>query len=60
MLKFVFQFTHNGVIEVEEGGIERQKSLGLEANQKIGQLMTFEAAWLHGTVLHSVSVQLFH
>lgn len=46
--------------EVEEGGIERQKGLGLEADQKICLLMTFEAAWLHGTVLHSVSVQLFH
>lgn len=33
--------------EVEEGGIERQKSLDLEANQKICLLMTFEAAWLH-------------
>lgn len=26
--------------EVEEGGIERQKSLGLEANQKMCLLMT--------------------
>lgn len=48
------------MIEVEEGGVERQKGLGLEANQKICSLMTFEAACLHGTVLHSVSVQLFH
>lgn len=46
--------------EVEEGGIERQKSLGLEANQMICSLMTSEAAWLHCAVLHSVSVQLFH
>lgn len=48
------------MIELEEGGIERQKSLGVEANQKICSLMTFEAAWLHGAVLHSVSVELFH
>lgn len=47
------------MVEVEKGGIERQKSLGLETNQ-ICLLMTFEASWLYGTVLHSVSVQLFH